>query len=337
MELKKGKLNSVQTARLEILDEQLSLMLHLTFDQLLDRVNERIIEKGFESIGVKTLRNDLKAIRDYADDIPLFKATPKEPFYYYTRKFRCFTILNEEEVSYLQQASAILKKFAGLGDFGIVLGEIIKKLEKSTQSNIPEISYFQFENEAIAHGTNWMDDILSAIKGKTVIRISYQPFHHDKAAEYTFHPYLLKQYRNRWFVFGRNHKNNFISILALDRIKVLKNSATNYIENDLFEPDKYFNNLVGVSVNKDSQIETIVVKVKSSQLPYILSKPIHNNQELIKKYKNGDAKIKLNLLINYELISQLLGYGSSIEILEPQSLRNKIKDIIFTLKKSYTK
>ena len=79
----------------------------------------------------------------------------------------------------------------------------------------------------------------------------------------------------------------------------------------------------------------LIIKVKSSQLPYILSKPIHNNQELIKKYKNGDAKIQLNLLINYELISQLLGYQSSIEILKPQSLRDEIKAIIKSLNNTY--
>jgi predicted DNA-binding transcriptional regulator YafY len=322
--------------RLNIIDQLLSIGRKFTFDELLDRLNDRLTADWMKVISARTLRDDLKALKNEYD-APLFKATNSEPYYYYTRKFTIKeSLLSDEDVSYLKQAATILKKVAGLG-FGVEVDEIIKKLENRAHTNIPERSNFiQFENQIIANGLNWLDDIFNAIKEKSVIRIYYQPFHYDNPVEYSFHPYLLKQYRNRWFVFGRNEEEDFIKICPLDRIKSVKNSTKNFIENDLFEPETYFNNLVGVSPNKDSKIETIVLKVEKSQLPYILSKPIHINQELVKKYKNGDAKIKLNLFVNYELVSQLLGYGSSIEVLEPQFLRDEINNTILKLINKYT-
>ena len=321
--------------RIEILDQMLSIGKKFTFNLLLERINEKLSEMGLSDISDRTLRNDIKFLRD-EKDAPLFKATNAEPFYYYISKFSIKEqLISDEDVDYFKQAAAMLKKVAGLS-FGAELDEIIKKLENRIHTNIPERSNFiQFENQVITLGLNWLDDIFNSIKNKSVLRVSYLPFHYEIAKDFIFHPYLLKQYRNRWFVFGRNDENNFITIFALDRIKSIKNSKNIYIENNLFDPEKYFNNLVGVSVMKDSNIENILIKVKSSQLQYILSKPIHNNQELVEKFKNGDAIIKLNLFINYELISQLMGYGSTIEVIEPQLLRDQIKVDILSLEKIY--
>jgi hypothetical protein len=321
--------------RIEILDQFLSIGKKFTFNQLLARINERLSEIGLSEISDRTLRNDIKFLR-VEKDAPLFKATNAEPFYYYESKFSIKElIISDEDVDYFKQAADILKKVAGLS-FGAELEEIIKKLENRVYTNIPDRSNFiQFENQVITLGLNWLDDLFNSIKNKSVIRVLYQPYHFDSAKEFIFHSYLLKQYRNRWFVFGRIAETNFITIFALDRIKGIKNSKNTYIDNDLFDPEKYFNNLVGVSVKKDSKIEDILIKVKASQLLYLLSKPIHKNQELVKKYKNGDALIKLKLFVNYELVSQIMSYGSSIQVLEPKFLQDDIKLDIFNLNKIY--
>jgi predicted DNA-binding transcriptional regulator YafY len=45
----------------------------------------------------------------------------------------------------------------------------------------------------------------------------------------------------------------------------------------------------------------------------------------LKEYEDGSIKIRLHLIINYELTSAVLGYGSSVEVLEPHFLREKLK------------
>ena len=104
--------------RLYIIDQLLSLGKKFTFDKLLDKTNDILLTDGFTGISDRTLRNDIKMLReDY--DAPIFKATSGEPYYFYTRKFTIKeTILSDEDVSYLKQAATILKKVAGLG-FGV--------------------------------------------------------------------------------------------------------------------------------------------------------------------------------------------------------------------------
>ena len=126
-----------------------------------------------------------------------------------------------------------------------------------------------------------MDDIFTAIKAGTALNIEYQPFNKKEPRHWLVHPYLLKEYRNRWFLIGRlNNLRNLITI-ALDRIKKLKPSSEIYISNDLFDTENFFNNLIGVTLPEGEMIADIIVNVKPNQAPYIRTKPIHFSQEIL--------------------------------------------------------
>jgi predicted DNA-binding transcriptional regulator YafY len=102
--------------------------------------------------------------------------------------------------------------------------------------------------------------------------------------------YLLKQYRNRWFLFGR-------------------------------EGNKEYKPL-------ESEIQDIILRVDKKSVPYVLSKPIHSLQKTTKHYKNGDIQVKIPLYINYELVSTILTYQNTVEIIAPNELRLEVLDIL---------
>jgi predicted DNA-binding transcriptional regulator YafY len=122
---------------------------------------------------------------------------------------------------------------------------------------------------------------------------------------------------------------------ALDRIKKIKPSNEQYLDNDLFDPFQYFNHLIGVSVPEGAQPENIEIKVHRQAVPYILSKPIHMNQEILKRYMDGSLLIRVNLIINYELKSMLLSYGAGVEIRKPKILRAALKEIVAAMMDLY--
>ncbi|MBO9658909.1 MAG: WYL domain-containing protein, partial [Chitinophagaceae bacterium] len=156
------------------------------------------------------------------------------------------------------------------------------------------------------------------------------------AYESVFHPYLLKEYRNRWFVIGRQEGKKKLINFALDRIKKIRNSSKKYQYNDLHDMSNYFDNLIGVTLPKNGAIDEIEIKVSSIQTPYIITKPIHNSQLIIKEYQDGSVIIRLSLIINEELKSVLLGYGNDIEVLKPASLRENMKTIFQSGFNSYS-
>ena len=60
-----------------------------------------------------------------------------------------------------------------------------------------------FEGNLDYTGYEFIAPLFNAIVNKRVLQIHYTPFGKD-AQELNFHPYHLKQYNNRWFVFGLN-------------------------------------------------------------------------------------------------------------------------------------
>jgi predicted DNA-binding transcriptional regulator YafY len=318
--------------RIEIIDECLrNRYRKWTLQNLIDTVNEKLTERYGKTAGKRTIQDDLKYMKE---ELPIpapiekRKEGPITYFYYTDVNYSIINLpIKDEEITFLKDAINILSQ---VSDFKIVqdVNDIVNKLQNTVNTNIEgSPSIIQFEKHTISIGTEYIDDIFSAIKEKTPLRVTYQPFKADNPEQCMFHPYLLKEYRNRWFIIGRKGNAESITNFALDRIKELKPSNIEYIPNNLFDPETYFNNLIGVTMPEGEQIQTVEIKVASKQAPYVRTKPIHHTQEIIKQYKNGDMLIRLWLITNYELRSVLLSFGCDLEVVKPLSLRDSMKEV----------
>jgi predicted DNA-binding transcriptional regulator YafY len=331
--MKQARDHKYVRGRIEILDEILRGSRKYTFVDLMDKLNSSLELAGYTEISRKTLFNDLKFLKE-EKGAPINKPTNSDPFYYYTEKFSIKNIvLDEDEIYLLRQASELLKKAAPFqisSEIDLIISKLDNRIETNSNNTV-----IDFENNNLLHGLEYIKPIFEAIISKSALKIIYQPFNSKIQSEIIFSPYLLKEYRNRWFVFGKNSNYNTISVLGLDRIKKIGNSREPFDESLNFNSEKYFSNLIGVSISKNSVIQPIEIKVKSELVPYIITKPLHKNQEVIKKYANGDILIKIDLIINYELKSLILSYGSGMVVRKPLLLKNLLLDEIENIKKSY--
>jgi predicted DNA-binding transcriptional regulator YafY len=331
--MKQSRDHKYVRGRIEILDEILRGARKYTFIDLMDKLNGSLDLAGYPEISRKTLFNDLKFLKE-EKGAPINKPTHNDPYYYYTEKFSIKNIvLDEDELYLLRQASALLKKAAPFqisSEIDLIISKLDNRIETNSNNTIIE-----FENNTQLHGLEYIKPIFDAITSKSALKISYQSFNSNVQSDFAFSPYLLKEYRNRWFVFGKNSEYNIISVLSLDRIKKLGNSNELYNETLNFNSEKYFSNLIGVSIPKNSEVQSIEIKVKAELIPYIITKPIHKNQEVVKKYSNGDVLIKLDLIINYELKSLILSFGSGVTIKKPLYLRQEISNEIEKIKNNY--
>ena len=159
---------------------------------------------------------------------------------------------------------------------------------------------------------------------KQTIHIDYKKFDSDSKTR-TFHPYFLKQYNNRWFLFGlceQRKEERSITNLALDRIEKITYSHIAYIDNNEIDFDEYFEDVVGVTV-LDKENECITLEIDNALFPYVETKPLHGSQK-IKEKGQQTTTIELNLIINYELENLLLGYIDKITIISPNHFREKM-------------
>ena len=208
--------------------------------------------------------------------------------------------------------------------------------DKINTSKNEQLRIIDFEKNDDLQGLEYLDEIYQAILRKQSINITYQSFKARQANLFIFHPYLLKEYRNRWFLLGMRDKGQRLMTLALDRIQQLAIGETPYHENRKYDMQNYFKDVVGVTVNENQRPEHIELFIDNRNAPYIITKPIHPSQKIIKKDNNGII-VHLKLQVNFEFERVILGFGPSMQVLAPRKLKLRIKKLINESLNNYLK
>lgn len=246
----------------------------------------------------------------------------KKVYYRYAEK--SFSIkkqaINESEARQLQETLSILNRFKGMPQFEW-MEEMLIHIESTFKLKGNSSAVVGFEQNPYLKGLDYFTELYNAIVNKQVLLIEYKSFNKD-AITYEIHPYFIKQFNNRWFLFGLNSDYNSISNIALDRIISLNNSKTVYVKNTEVVFEEYFDDIVGVTIPKEKNPEKVLLKVEDSLIGYIESKPIHGSQKL--RIIDNELFVELSLIINYELETLLFGLSDRLKIIEPVSLKNKL-------------
>ncbi len=307
-------------------------------DDLIEACNDSLLDIDSSSTGIKRRQvfDDIKFMRDSQGfDAPIESYKDgKKVFYRYSEL--SFSInnqpLNEKEAGQLKEALLTLSRFKGIPQFEWV-DEIKTRLEASFQLKSRE-KVIEFEENQYLKGKELIGILYDAIINKQILEIQYQSFKRDEPIQMILEPYFLKQYNSRWFLFGLNVEMKTISNLALDRIIRIRETNRHYTDNDTWDFEEFFEDVVGVSVNKSQEPVKILLQINKSLWPYIESKPIHGSQKV--KVKNDESvTIELNLQINYELTSMIFAFGEDVKVLAPKELKTSIKNKAEALLKNY--
>jgi predicted DNA-binding transcriptional regulator YafY len=183
-----------------------------------------------------------------------------------------------------------------------------------------------FEQNPFLKGLNHFTGIFNAIQHEVALKIKYQGYKQDKSTQVTLHPWYMKQYNNRWFLFGFNEEYQAITNFALDRIIDYEDSKIKYRHNDEVNFEEYFDDVIGVTVKRDAPVEKLRIKMSKEIWPYIESKPLHGSQKL-KSKNETNVIIELAVQVNHELMALLFSYADAIEVIEPESLRERFKNL----------
>jgi predicted DNA-binding transcriptional regulator YafY len=232
--------------------------------------------------------------------------------------------LNSLELEQLRSAFLTLSRFKGMPQFEWV-GEILPRLEVG-MSKSDEEPFIEFDHNPYLTGSEYLEIIYTSILYKKTLQIDYQPFDKELADKQTIHPYFLKQYNSRWFLLGMNEAfPESLTILALDRMKSVKETNQPYIPNETIDWSEYFEDMVGVSRPDGAEPEHILLHFFGKHGHYIETKPIHSSQRA--KWIQPDVlEVRLNVIINKELERVILRSGDEVKVIAPESLKNLIKE-----------
>lgn len=282
------------------------------------------IEKG---VSRRTVQMDIQLMRSdkLGYNAPIVVLEKK----YYTYENPNYSIMNipvsESDLNKLTETIEFLKQFKGFSHFR-ELDTMVQKLEDHVYAQkIKRKPVIDFEKNENLKGLEFLETLYQAIIRKNCLELSYQSFNARQANTFLFYPYLLKEFRNRWFLIGlKNNRRPFIN-LAIDRIAEVKITEKNFVEIEDFDSSEYFRHVIGVTVMEGRESENVVLFVTHKHAPYVLTKPFHPSQKLIKSDDYG-ITISLEVQHNFELEKEILGMGDGITVLAPDRLRAHITD-----------
>ncbi len=278
-------------------------------------------------VSLRTIRLDLSAMRgdELGYNAPIV-VTEKKYYSYSDPNYSIANIpLTSQDLNILQDVSHLLRQFKGFSHFTEV-SEMVSRLEDKIYSEQhQQAPVIDFEKNELLTGLEWLDILYKAIISRCTIQLTYQSFRARQSSEIIFYPYLLKEYRNRWFVLGMKKQEKEIITFALDRIQAIRSLPDEeYRKHKQFDPHTYFTHIVGVTRNSGDALTTITFLADPLQAPYIKTKPIHASQQVLEEKKEG-VVFRIDVIPNFELERELTGYGEGLKVLSPHSLVRRIR------------
>jgi len=176
-----------------------------------------------------------------------------------------------------------------------------------------------------AKGTKFLQPLLKAIDSKSVVTFDYYKFSERGVSQRQVHPYLIKEYRSRWYLLAIDCKDKVMKSFAIDRIRELTLEPTNFSPLAGFDPTEYYHNCFGIIRPARDKPISITLSFETYQGEYIKTLPLHHSQEIIIDNED-ELRIKLHLNITEDFIMELMSYGESMEVIQPKRLKNRITE-----------
>lgn len=308
------------------------------WEDLLEECNKALTEFDPNNDGIqrRQLFDDIRFMESESGwSIPLGRIRQGRKVYYRYDDL-LFSIsnqpLNDSEAEQIKSALQILSRFSGTPQFEWV-NEMIPMLESKFGLIERKNQVISFESNVDLKGLHFLMPLFNAIINERVLLVKYKDFKSSEPYDITFHPYYLKQYNNRWFVFGLNSENQVFNWnLALDRIESFSETNEKYVpsENDW---EEYFFDLVGVTRPEGVELQDVVLQFSPKIAPYVITKPIHPSQ----KHKNDPTglEVRIKVIPNFELERLILSYGEQVKVVSPQDFKERISQLLNSAARLY--
>ncbi len=264
-------------------------------------------------VTARTLERDFKALdTDFGIELV------------YNRECNGYALHEQDE----ERAAAFLK-FMAL----VHMGELFKQGLQEFKDLQEVVS---LEDDPRFRGVQLVQPILLAIKQKRKIVFTHENYSKNTFKKYEISPFQLKEYLNRWYAVGVPQGEHHIKTFGLDRMDAFEITGLSSLQREDYESQLgKFRDIIGLDYDAAENPETIELRVSPHQYKYLESLPLHRSQEKIGIAENKWVRVELHLIINYEFKMQLFKLSDQVEVVSPNWLRQKVKDILKQTLKLY--
>ena len=300
-----------------------------TLDDLIEKVAEKLEEyEGIQSgVSKRTVQADIQLMRSD-------KLGYNAPIIVKERKYYCYedadysimqSPISPTDLDTMKEVVSLLQQLNGFAHFE-EMTDMIARLENTlNSSNKKQASCIQLESNRLLKGLEFISPLYQAILHKKAVQIMYKSFKAKEPRVAVYFPYLLKEYRNRWFLVTKERKSAGLLNLALDRmLSVDEFAREKFQEYQGVNFERYFDDLIGVTKTERDRAYKVILKIDAVNAPYVLTKPLHPSQVVMNEDATGII-IRIDVVLNYELEREILGFGDGMQVLAPRLLEKKIR------------
>lgn len=293
-----------------------------TLDDLVEACSDALYEyEGVrKGVSLRTIQGDIQMMRSdklgYNAPIEVYE----QKYYRYADKDYSINVMpfSKNDMNVLEEAVDMLSQLRDFNQFAEVSDVVTRLQDKLAMTKTNSKPIMHFDTVPGLKGKEWINPLYEFISQKRAIKLVYQSFVTAQPHEWMFFPYLLKEYRNRWFVFGAKADNMMIYNLALDRIVWIEAVDIPYREKPEFDSEHFFDNIIGVSKSLKSAPRKIKFWANAEQSNYIKTKPLHPSQKLVSEnLEDGSCVFRIVVVPNFEMYSTFMSYGAGVRILSP--------------------
>lgn len=304
-----------------------------TLDDLVEACSETLYEmEGIcKGVSVRTVQGDIQIMRSdklgYNAPIEVYD----NKYYRYAEKD--YSIMNmqmsQNDYEVMQEAVDMLRQLEDFEQFS-EMSDVVRRLQdKLAIGKGGRKPLIHFDSVPNLKGLKLLNPLYNYIANKQTLCILYQSFNATEPQEFILCPYLLKEYRNRWFLFGGSASDLRIYNLALDRIESIKPADVAFRENPDFDSEHFFDNLIGVTKPLHATVRRVKFWASAEQSRYIKTKPLHPSQKLKKENpEDGSCVFQIEVVINHEMYSTFMSYGSGIKLIYPNYVAEYMRDML---------
>lgn len=188
--------------------------------------------------------------------------------------------------------------------------------------------------EDIPSARDHLGTVIEALKTCRVLRFDYHNYTRSRpTADLRLEPYLLRLFRQRWYVVGLNIKESRLKTYALDRMSAVRIDPAEFVLPEGFDPEEYFNDSFGIVVTQQPA-KQIVLRTDPLQAKYLRALPLHHSQT--EALHDGFSLFYYNMRLTDDLVEHLLSYGPRVTVLQPPELRAMMVDRLRQTLQTYT-
>lgn len=311
-----------------------------TLEDLIDKVSEVLYEHEGIATGVskRTIQSDIQTMRSdqLGYNAPIIVIDRK----YYTYAAADYSIhqvpISDQDVTQLKSAIGIIRQLSGFAHLE-EMNDIVLRLEHSLNTHQKQQkSVVHLEQNELVKGLHWIPQLMHYIQQEIPILLSYQSFKAAAPSETIFYPYLLKEYRKRWFLVGKCKGIAALQTRALDRILDIEEMAKkNFVAYDGIDFNIYYGECIGVTRSEEQRPMKVIFKVAQQHAQYVLTKPLHHSQQVLMADDNATT-FRIDVIPNFELEKELLSYGEVLQVQAPKTLRQRLEKRIARMHQHYS-